>query len=110
MSRHDSGRNRKGHTMSATDKANTSIENLELTDEMLETVSGGEINVAQEMFLDRFISSRKELGETPDEVVAFFKKHNGVANAADLKGFWAWIANADPAELDEMCAYVKKNW
>lgn len=48
MSRHDSGRNWYGHTMSATDKANTSIENLELTDEMLETVSGGEINVARE--------------------------------------------------------------
>jgi hypothetical protein len=51
-----------------------STEDFELTEEMLEGVSGGEFAVTEEIFMDRLISSTKDRGETLDELISFVKK------------------------------------
>ena len=96
--------------MSASDETRIFAEDFELTDEMLEAVSGGEINVAQEMFLSNFINSTKEKGETLDELIDFVRGFGARKNAADLKGFWAELASATPEKIDEMVEYLKQNW
>lgn len=96
--------------MSATDETRMSTEDFELTEDMLEGVSGGEFAVTEEIFMDRLISSTKDRGETLDELISFVKNLNARTDTADLKGFWSWIAEAEPEKINEMVEYFRQKW
>lgn len=85
-------------------------EGAELSDEMLEGVSGGELNALQEMYLDARIETFKGRGETADDLIAWLQKLGEGHYEVNEVGHWTWVKGTDQEKIDEMVEYVSQHW
>ena len=85
-------------------------EGTELSDEMLEGISGGELNQLQEMVLDGRINAYKEQGKSLDELIAWFEEAGKGHYDINSNGIWKWNDGYSPELMDDITEYLRQHW
>lgn len=96
--------------MASMDDIRDMPEGAELSDEMLEGVSGGELNKLQEGLLDAMIRNYKERGETVDDLIAWMQKAGEGHYEVNPNGIWRWDDGIPQDVMDESIEYVTQHW
>ena len=85
-------------------------EESELSDEMLEGISGGELNRLQQGYLDALIRDYKGKGMTADDLIAWMKKTGEGHYEVNPNGIWRWNDGIPQDVMDELVEYVTQHW
>lgn len=86
------------------------LQSVELTDDMLDAVSGGELHEFQKLLLDAMIKGRKDRGESVDGLLDWAKKRGEGRYEIDGKGFNKWVEGKPQQEVDDMVEYILQHW
>ena len=85
-------------------------EEFELSDEMLEGISGGELNKLQQGYLDALIRDYKGKGMTADDLIAWMQKTGEGHYEVNPNGIWRWDDGIPQDVMSELIEYVTQHW
>ena len=96
--------------MASLDDMRDLSEGIELSDEMLEGISGGTLNKLQEGLLDALIKDYRERGQTADDLIAWMQKTGEGHYEVNPNGIWRWDNGIPQDVMGELTEYANQHW
>lgn len=96
--------------MASLDDVLNQPEGTELPDEMLEGVSGGELDRIKKMILDARISKYEDQGKSLEELIAWYEETGKGHYDINPNGIWKWNDGYSPELMNDITEYLRQHW
>lgn len=96
--------------MASLDDIRDFADGIELSDEMLEGVSGGELNEFAQMFFEARINTFKNQGKSREDLIAWVQKLGEGSYTVEKNGLWVYDPGLSQEHIDDIIEYVNQHW